>query len=103
MNAPAPGISRDIEYQLRADAPHVELGWFVVGSMRIERDFQYAKRHLRPYSDPPFVVAEESLLVAAIARLPASEGACHVTILGRTGVAELRHQLLPVIVPPPAG
>ena len=33
------------------------LGWFVLGSMRVERDFQYAKADLRPYSAPAYYVA----------------------------------------------
>ena len=46
---------------------------FLLGTMRVERDFQYARGHLRPFSAPPYIVAPESLLVANIARLPAAE------------------------------
>ena len=31
---------------LAAEVPRVKLGWFVLGSMRVERDFVYARRHL---------------------------------------------------------
>jgi hypothetical protein len=60
---------KSIEYELTSPAPYVQLGSFVLGSMRIERDFQYSKGHLRPFTAPAFVVAEESLLVARIERL----------------------------------
>src|SRR5919206_2412284 len=39
------GRSRTLEYRLVADAPRVYLGLFLLGSMRVERDFQYAGRH----------------------------------------------------------
>ena len=31
-----------IEYRLTAESPGIELGWFLLGTMRVERDFQYA-------------------------------------------------------------
>ena len=67
------GTTRTIEYELTADASRIGVGLFLLGSMRVERDFQYAKRHLRPFTSPPFLVAEESLLVADVQRLPISE------------------------------
>ena len=60
------GAARSIEYPLRTDVSRIELGWFLLGSMRVERDFVYARRHLDPFTAPPFRVAEESLLVAAV-------------------------------------
>ena len=93
---------RGLEYRLQADAPSVELGWFVLGSMRIERDFQYAQRHLRPFTDPPFRVPEESLLVASLARLPVSERARHIELLKAKSIDELRRRLVPAFQPGPA-
>ncbi len=60
---------KSIEYQLTSDRSHLQLGSFVLGSMRLERDYQYSKRHQRPFSAASFVVAEESLLVARVERL----------------------------------
>ncbi len=91
--------SRTVEYRLTIHAPRVQAGWFVLGSMRVERDFQYAKRHLEPFTKPPFYVAEESLLVANVARLPAAERAKHLELLGATSVAALRSRLRPVLIP----
>jgi hypothetical protein len=71
--------------------------------MRIERDFQYAKRHLRPFADPPFRVAEESLLVAAIGRLSSAERARHLGILEASSLTALRQRLVPAIHPVPTG
>ena len=91
---------RALEYRLEAEAPQLELGWFVLGSMRIERDFQYAKRHILPYTAAPFQVAEESLLVAGISRLPAEEQNRHLQLLRAGSLADLRTRLFPTITPP---
>jgi hypothetical protein len=91
------GSTRTLEFGLRAEAPRIELGWFVLGSMRIERDFVYAERHLQPFSGAPFRVVEESLLVARVAGLPTSAQREHLALLGTTTVEELRGRLEPVI------
>ena len=65
--------TRSIEYSLTADVSRLQIGWFVLGSMRVERDFVYARRHLAPFPAPTFRVAEESVLVADVARLPQDE------------------------------
>ena len=75
----------------------VELGWFVLGSMRVERDFQYWRRHLEPFTGPPFRVPEESLLVADVAGLPAEERPKHLEALDAERLDELRARLLPTI------
>jgi hypothetical protein len=91
------GTSRSIEYRLTAGVPRIELGWFILGSMRVERDFQYAGRHLLPFSAPPFQVAEESLLVAGVARLPPRERGRHLALLDAATVQQLRTRLQPTI------
>ena len=91
------GAARSIEYALRFDASKIELGWFVLGSMRIERDFVYAERHLLPFSAPPFRVAEESLLVARVAGLSRPTRAEHLSLLRAGTVDELHARLLPAI------
>jgi hypothetical protein len=89
--------SRSIEYRLTAGAPRIELGWFVLGSMRIERDFVYLGRHLLPFSGPPFRVAEESLLVADVGRLPGEERRRHLALLNARTLEQLRARLQPTI------
>ncbi len=91
------GAMRSLEYRLVAEGSQVELGWFLLGSMRIERDFQYPERHLQPFSARPFQVAEESLLVATVARLPAEERPRHLTLLNARTVDQLRARLQPTI------
>ena len=91
------GPLRTIAYRLAADVPHIEVGGFVLGSMRIERDYVYSKRHLQPFSAPPFRVAEESLLVADLARLPPAERRRHLALLNARTAAVLGGRLLPTI------
>ena len=88
---------RTVEYRLDVRAPRIQLGWFLLGSMRVERDFVYAGRHLGrfPPASPPFYVAEESLLVANVARLPEAERRTHLGLLNAESVAELRSRLQP--------
>jgi len=87
--------ARTISFRLRAATPSVVLGWFLLGSMRVERDFQYAHAHLRPYAAPPFIVPPESTLVANVARLPAAERRRQLQLLHAGSVAELRARLTP--------
>ena len=90
------GGRRSIEYEVTSQAPYIQLGSFILGSMRIERDFQYSKRHLRPFSAGSFVVAEESLLVARVGRFrPRATGGAGAA--SRKSLAELRSRLKPMI------
>ena len=91
------GNVRTLEYWLVTDLPQVELGWFLLGSMRVERDFVYGGRHLQPFTAASFVVAEESLLVADLARLPEDEQARHLALLRAKSVPELEARLQPTV------
>src|ERR1700748_3232226 len=42
---------RTLEHSLIASEPRVDIGWFLLGSMRVERDLQYAKRQMSPFAD----------------------------------------------------
>lgn len=95
--------TRSIAFALAARAPRVQLGWFVLGSMRVERDFQYAQRGRRPFARGAFRVAEESTLVADIAGLPAAERARHVALLSAPDVAALQARLVPAMSVSTAG
>ncbi len=89
---------RTLEYRLEAGESAIQIGAFLLGSMRVERDLQYARRHLLPFSAPPFRVTEESVLVAQVARLPVEERRRQLALLGAASVSELRSRLQPTIV-----
>jgi hypothetical protein len=88
---------RALEYRLAAPSASVTLGWFLLGSMRVERDFQYNKAHLRPFTAPAFVVAEESLLVSNVGRLPPAERSAQLALLGAERASELAGRLRPTV------
>ena len=89
--------SRTITYHLRSESPSITIGWFLLGTMRVERDFQYEKVNLREFSAHPYVVSSESTLVANVARLPSLEQRRQLRTLGATSVFELRARLTPAI------
>jgi len=86
--------TRSVAYGLEASSA-VSIGLFLLGSMRVERDLQYAARDTLPLGEPAFVQPELVQLIEHIARLPASERARHLAILGAKTVADLRARLQP--------
>ncbi len=87
------GRTRSLRHTLAFDAGAIEIGWFLLGTMRLERDFQYFEWHLRPYDDPPLVPPELGDLVESLDRLPAEERASHLALLGAADVDEVRSRL----------
>ncbi|HEX6940593.1 MAG TPA: hypothetical protein VF158_14345 [Longimicrobiales bacterium] len=93
----AGGGARTVEYALEAP-PTTELGLFLLGSMRVERDFQYRELHLRPFAGAaPFRLEELVRLVDRLGRLGASERSAHLAILGAPSVEALESRLVPTI------
>ena len=93
----AAGRDRSIEYQLTAASPRVEIGWLLLGSMRVERDLQYSDRHRQPFAAPTFQVREVEELVNNVERLPADERAQQLLLLRARDAAELRSRLAPTL------
>ena len=91
------GDARSIEFHLTTDLPRIDLGWFLLGSMRVERDLQYEGRHLRPFSTPPYPRPELDTLIANIERLSDEERQRHLELLRATDVRELRARMSPTI------
>jgi hypothetical protein len=90
-------------YDLTADSPRISIGWFLLGSMRVERDFQYAGVHKTPFASPPFVLPEMARLIAALGRLDASTRTRHLFYLNTTTVAAVRARLQPSVDAGPRG
>ena len=91
------GDARTLEFRLASNVRRIDLGWFVLGSMRIERDLQYQQRHLRPFDAPPFARPELDTLIANIERLGDDERQRHLELLRATDLRELRSRLNPTI------
>ena len=91
------GRHRSIVYAVRSEAASIALGWFVLGSMRVERDFLHGGDHRRPFASPAFAVEELVRLVNAIEQLPAAERQRHLRALNATSVTRLRARLRPTV------
>ncbi|MEO8575582.1 MAG: hypothetical protein ABI556_02725 [Gemmatimonadales bacterium] len=92
------GSRRSIEYRLAANAPVIEIGWILLGSMRVERDLGYSGRHLEPFSSPTFRLREVEEMIANMARLGGTERARHLRLLRATGLPDLRGRLQPTVL-----
>ena len=88
---------RTLEHELVADAPHIHLGWFILGSMRVERDFQHGGRHNAPFGEGRFTLSEIDRLLAALDRLEPGERQRHLELLDAADVRALRARLQPRI------
>ena len=86
---------RSLAYRLTTPGP-LSLGHFVLGSMRLERDFQYAGRQ-RDSLSAAFIVPEYATLVDDIAGLPGPERRHTLALLGAHDLAALRARLVPRI------
>jgi hypothetical protein len=89
--------ARTLVYDLQASSRRVSVGWFLLGSMRVERDFQYAGRHKTPFASPHFALPEMDRLLAALERLDPSTQKQHLALLNATSVQALRARLQPTI------
>jgi hypothetical protein len=89
---------RTIEYQLLANAPRIEIGWILLGSMRVERDLQYSGRHLQAFGVPTFRLPEQEELIANLERLDPAEHERHLRLLHARDVSELRGRLQTVLI-----
>src|SRR5687767_9892096 len=93
----ASGNARSLEFRLASDLRRIDLGWFLLGSMRVERDLQYQERHLRPFDAPPFPRPELDTLIANIERLGDEERQRHLELLRAADARDLRARLSPAI------
>ena len=92
------GRARVLEHALVADAPSISIGWFLLGSMRVERDLQYAGRQRAAFAQAPFAIAEVDALLTALGALEPAERARHLALLNARSVDELRARTRPSIV-----
>src|SRR5438874_11858559 len=92
-----PRRTRSVAYGLEAPST-VSIGLFLLGSMRVERDFGYGKRDSLALDAPPFNQPELTELIDHIAKLKPAERARHLSLLGVKSVQALRARLVPRIV-----
>lgn len=88
---------RRVAYDLTATQSAIELGGFLLGSMRVERDFQYWGFHRRSFRVPLFAPSEYDSLVATLRTLPAALERRHLSLLNAASRTELRGRLRPSV------
>ena len=88
---------RSLEYQLAANGSRVDLGLFLLGSMRVERDLQYSEKHLGPFLSPAFRLPEIDGMLARLERLDPATRTRHLALLGADDVNALRARLRPTV------
>ncbi len=98
----ASGRTRSVAHTLEAPSP-VTIGLFLLGSMRVERDFQYAGRDSLPLDAQAFPQPELLDLIAHVERLDDAERARALALLHAPSVAALRARLDPRITAPAEG
>src|SRR5256885_1765366 len=90
------GRTRSVAYDLEAPSM-VRIGLFLLGSMRVERDFGYGERDSLPLDAPAFTQRELLELIEHIAKLEGAERSRPVALLGVKSVEALRARLSPQI------
>ncbi len=89
------GRQRRFEHDLTAATRTLHLGWFLLGSMRVERDFQYFEKAKTAFADAPYAIPEVDGLVASLERLPEPMRAAHLALLHARSVGQLRGRMYP--------
>ena len=92
------GRKRVLEHDLVADEPSIAIGWFLLGSMRVERDLQYGNRQRATFADAPMRLPEIDALLQSLESLDAAERTLHLALLHAGDVAELRARTKPTVV-----
>ncbi|MDQ6925563.1 MAG: hypothetical protein M3154_04920, partial [Candidatus Eremiobacteraeota bacterium] len=87
--------AREIRYRLAADGSAVRVGLPLLGSMRVEREFQDRKQQLVPLGGAPYRGAEFDSLITALAQLPPAVQRQHLALLGAPDLATLRARVVP--------
>ena len=89
---------RYAQYSVASNSSNIEIGLFLLGSMRIERDFRYNDRFKLPLNtDTVFVQHELINLIDNIKKLPADKQKAQLSALNASSVKSLMSRLKPSI------
>ena len=88
------GHTRSLSYGLETPSS-LNIGLLLLGSMRVERDLQYARRDTLPLDATPFPQHELSELIGRVGGLPPAERTRHLSLLGVKTADALRARLAP--------
>ncbi len=92
------GKMRYLQYSLISKSSHIDIGLFLLGTMRIERDFRYQNRYTLPLnSDTVFKQNELTDLISNIKRLPDKIQKEQISALNASAINTLYSRLIPSI------
>jgi hypothetical protein len=97
------GAVRTLTYTLAASGPRLDIGLLLLGSMRVERDFQYARQHLEPFGSPSFREKELVQLIDNLRKLAPAEQRRQLALLNATSTEQLTSRLVPTLTSHCAG
>ncbi|MFQ5651254.1 MAG: hypothetical protein ACE5IY_15050 [bacterium] len=89
--------NRFVQYSLVSEARALDIGFFLLCSMRKEREFQYHQRHKLAYGAGPYIEQELLDLITSIEKLPANVRQRHLSLLGAKDSQELGSRLVPQV------
>ena len=89
--------SRTVEHALVGNGARIDLGWFQLGSMRVERDLQYANRQKAAFAEAPFALPELGRLMSALESLGPDAQRAHLALLHAASLGDLRARLRPAV------
>ncbi|HYW51666.1 MAG TPA: hypothetical protein VE861_13720, partial [Gemmatimonadaceae bacterium] len=87
--------TRHFEHSLTAAGSVLHVGWFLLGSMRVERDFQYFQKARESFGAAPYAIPEVDRLVAALEQLPVDVRTRHLARLNARTVADVKSRMYP--------
>ena len=91
------GRNRIVQYTLSTKSLELDIGHFLLSSMRKERDYQYLKYHLQPFGAEPYIEKEFTELIGHVEKLPEKKRRLHLSLLKAGDTKELRSRLVPRI------
>jgi len=87
------GVSWTLSYRLDLGSPNATLGLWLLGSMRVERDFHYAVRDSLPFDSVAFEQPELATLIHDLGSLPEGERNRELGILNVKNTSALSARL----------
>ena len=89
------GRTRRFTHQLTTTSRTLHLGWFLLGSMRVERDFQFVEKARDGFGTAPYVLPDVEAMFAALDRLPPAVRLRHLARLHAGSVMQVRSRMYP--------
>jgi hypothetical protein len=90
------GKKRYLQYSLTVKSSNINIGLFLLGSMRVERDFRYSNRYNLPLNiDTVYIQTELVKLIYNLQKLPAEIQSKNLKILNAKSITDLKQRLMP--------